>query len=453
MRSSATAEDLPFASFAGQQDTYLHVIGQEAVLGRRPALLGLALDGPRGRVPRDATASTTRSVRLAVVVQRMVEAEVAGVLFTANPVTGRRRQAVIDASPGLGEAVVSGAVNPDHFVVDTDRRRDPRAAARRQAVRGATAAGRRHGARGDEGPRGSRRASPTIRCWRWPRSATGSRRTTAAPQDTEWAIDGVGRLWLTQARPITTLFPIPQRPHAPRTPDGLRVYFCFSVAQGLTRPITPMGLAAFRLLSAVAARLTGFRVDDPSAGSHVYAEGGQRVFVDLTGVLRGRRRPRAGAARPRRDGGALGGHPSRPVRRPATVGDAAVSASASSSGPCASSSATACPCGCVEALVRPEAARARATRIGGRLASRLQLAKSASAAERLDFAERVLGREIILLGPRLLPVAAAGLGLLGVAGKLLGDDARARRSADRAARPAPQRDDRDGPRAVGAGRV
>ena len=59
------------------------------------------------------------SVRLAVVVQRMVEAEVAGVLFTANPLTGKRREAVIDANPGLGEAVVSGATNPDHFVVQT----------------------------------------------------------------------------------------------------------------------------------------------------------------------------------------------------------------------------------------------------------------------------------------------------------------------------------------------
>ena len=60
-----------------------------------------------------------RDVRLAVVVQRMVEVAVAGVLFTANPLTGKRRQAVIDAAPGLGEAVVSGAVNPDHFVVNT----------------------------------------------------------------------------------------------------------------------------------------------------------------------------------------------------------------------------------------------------------------------------------------------------------------------------------------------
>ena len=73
----------------------------------------------RAVVYRTTNAIDHRAVRLAVVIQKMIEAEVAGVLFTANPVSGRRRQAVIDASPGLGEAVVSGAVNPDHFVVDT----------------------------------------------------------------------------------------------------------------------------------------------------------------------------------------------------------------------------------------------------------------------------------------------------------------------------------------------
>ena len=70
-----------------------------------------------------------------------------------------------------------------------------------------------------------------------------------APQDTEWAIDAAGRLWLTQARPITTLYPLPETAAA-----GTRVYLCFSLAQGLTRPMTPMGLAAFRLIgSSVAA--------------------------------------------------------------------------------------------------------------------------------------------------------------------------------------------------------
>ncbi|MFI5325862.1 MAG: PEP/pyruvate-binding domain-containing protein, partial [Candidatus Rokuibacteriota bacterium] len=119
VRSSATAEDLPNASFAGQQDTYLHVVGADAVLDAvRRCWASLWTD--RAVVYRASNGIDHRVVRLAVVIQTMIEAEVAGVLFTANPVTGRRRQTVIDASPGLGEAVVSGATNPDHFVVDTD---------------------------------------------------------------------------------------------------------------------------------------------------------------------------------------------------------------------------------------------------------------------------------------------------------------------------------------------
>ena len=117
VRSSATAEDLPFASFAGQQETYLNVIGLEALLDAvRRCWASLWTD--RAVSYRVSNHIDPLTVRLAVVIENMVNAAVAGVLFTANPLTGRRHQAVIDANPGLGEAVVSGAVNPDHFVVN-----------------------------------------------------------------------------------------------------------------------------------------------------------------------------------------------------------------------------------------------------------------------------------------------------------------------------------------------
>src|SRR3954468_12983347 len=118
VRSSATAEDLPSASFAGQQDTYLNVVGTASVIDA-VVRCWASLWTDRAVVYRATNGIDHRTVRLAVVIQRMIDAQVAGVLFTADPVIGRRRQAVIDASPGLGEAVVSGAVNPDHFVVDT----------------------------------------------------------------------------------------------------------------------------------------------------------------------------------------------------------------------------------------------------------------------------------------------------------------------------------------------
>ncbi|MCA1648456.1 MAG: hypothetical protein LC797_24345 [Chloroflexi bacterium] len=118
VRSSATAEDLPFASFAGQQDTFLNVVGAGAVLDALRACWA-SLWTDRAVAYRANNALDPRSVRLAVVLQELVNAQVAGVLFTANPLTGRRGQAVLNASPGLGEAVVSGAVDPVHFVVDT----------------------------------------------------------------------------------------------------------------------------------------------------------------------------------------------------------------------------------------------------------------------------------------------------------------------------------------------
>src|SRR4051794_18502386 len=120
VRSSATAEDLPSASFAGQQDTYLNVVGADAVLDAvRRCWASLWTD--RAVAYRASAGIEHAAVALAVVVQQMVDARVAGVLFTADPVSGRRTRTVLDASPGLGEAVVSGAVNPDHVVVEGGR--------------------------------------------------------------------------------------------------------------------------------------------------------------------------------------------------------------------------------------------------------------------------------------------------------------------------------------------
>jgi pyruvate,water dikinase len=238
VRSSATAEDLPFASFAGQQDTYLNIVGQTAVMDAvRRCWASLWTD--RAVAYRATNGIDHRTVRLAVVIQRMVAASVAGVLFTANSVTGRRKEAVIDASPGLGEAVVSGAVNPDHFVVDTATGRilERRIGDKRLAIRSKPGGGTEHVAQAT-GATEACLADDQIRAL----AALGDRVEThyGSPQDTEWALDGNGVFWLTQARPITTLFPLPES--APPPGQDLHVYFCFSVAQGLYRPITPMGL-------------------------------------------------------------------------------------------------------------------------------------------------------------------------------------------------------------------
>ncbi len=282
VRSSATAEDLPYASFAGQQDTYLNIVGVEAVIDAvRRCWASLWTD--RAVSYRASNGIDHRSVRLAVVVQRMVDAAVAGVLFTANPLTGKRRQAVIDANPGLGEAVVSGATNPDHFVVDTatgdiiERRLGDKRVVVQANARGGTQ--RIEQAEQSNTPCLS---DEQIRAL----AALGARVEAhyGAPQDTEWAIDASGDLWLTQARPITTLFPLPA--DAPSPEEGVRAYFSVNVAQGVYGPLTPMGLAFFRLLIAAPATLAGFPPSNPLAGPAFLKEAAERLFLDLTPMLR-----------------------------------------------------------------------------------------------------------------------------------------------------------------------
>jgi rifampicin phosphotransferase len=256
VRSSATAEDLPDASFAGQQDTILGVAGEDAVLDAVRKCWG-SLWNDRAVAYRQTHHVPAPGLRLAVVVQRMVEAESAGVLFTADPIRGRRRRAAIEAVRGLGEQLVSGAVNPDHFIVDT-----------------------RSGAVLER--RGDTLSDAQLRDL----AAIGARieEHFGRPQDIEWAIDKSGKLWIVQSRDITTLYPIP--PTAPQNDDDLRVYFSANVAQGVFGPFTPMGLQTFRLLSSGFAAALGSPVRDPAAGASLYAESAMRVFIDLTPVLR-----------------------------------------------------------------------------------------------------------------------------------------------------------------------
>lgn len=117
IRSSATLEDLPGLSFAGQQDTYLNVCGLDAVLKAVVNCWG-SLWTARAIEYRNRNHLPNSKLSLAVIVQTMVESESSGVLFSANPLTGLRSEIVIDATFGLGEALVSGKVTPDHHVVD-----------------------------------------------------------------------------------------------------------------------------------------------------------------------------------------------------------------------------------------------------------------------------------------------------------------------------------------------
>ncbi len=257
VRSSATAEDLPEASFAGQQDTILDIEGEDALLDavRR---CWASLWNERAVAYRATHEVDEDALRLGVVVQRMVRATIAGVLFTADPITGRRRRAAIDAVRGLGEQLVSGAVNPDHYLVD---------------VRTGAVIERRGEILDDTRLRELADIGARIEGH------------FGKPQDIEWAIDD-SKLWIVQSRDITTLYPIPAS--APDPERDLRVYLSANVAQGVLQPFTPMGIQTFRLLGAAFAAAVGRPVADPAAGTSVIADAGLRLWVDLSGVLRNR---------------------------------------------------------------------------------------------------------------------------------------------------------------------
>jgi phosphohistidine swiveling domain-containing protein len=407
VRSSATAEDLPGASFAGQQDTFLHVVGADAVLDATRRCWA-SLWTERAVSYRTTQGIDHAEVALAVVVQRMIDADVAGVMFTANPVTGNRRQLVVDASPGLGESVVSGAVNPDRFVLDaaTGAAVEVTVGDKRTAVRAVPGGGTR-----TVSTDGS-----TEPCLTGPQlhSLTALAAEVTAvyddPQDTEWAIDADGDAWLTQARSITTLFPVPQ------SAAGDRVFLCASLAQGLTRPITPMGRAAFRLIGTSVATVAGHPPTDRYRGPSGFAEAGQRIFVDITPILR---HPRA----------------RRVAVRVAGVMEARTKAVLQHLeddprfGPAETTgrawpilvrifARTGAPLRLVHALVSPASALRRVDRIERAVHDRWRIPASATPAERLDAVEERLGTDTFLVMPSVFPYAAAGLLSIAVAQRL-----------------------------------
>jgi pyruvate,water dikinase len=205
VRSSATAEDLPQAAFAGQQETFLNVEGIEQVL-QAVRRCWASLWSERAVAYRAQAGMGQQPVKLAVVLQRMVDADVAGVLFSANPVTGDRRDMVIDASPGLGEAVVSGLATPDHYVLRRGRRGwrvvERRIGKREVVVRSRFGGGTEQVMAGAAATATSVLSDGMLR--RLARAGAAIERTFGTPQDVEWAYQG-NRLFILQARPITAL--------------------------------------------------------------------------------------------------------------------------------------------------------------------------------------------------------------------------------------------------------
>jgi pyruvate,water dikinase len=237
VRSSATAEDLPTASFAGQQDTYLNVSGRDALL-QHIRRCWASLFSDRAMAYRQRQGIDHRSVLLAVVVQRMVSPQVAGIMFTADPITSDRTTLSIDAGFGLGEGLVSGLANPDNYKVRDGAVVDKLVTPQAVAVRAAQGGGTETEEILVERQRDQKLPDPDIL------GLAVIGRTIEAhfgqPQDIEWSYAD-GTLFVLQSRPITTLFPIP----GPQ--DGKNhVYMSFGHQQMMTDAMKPLGLSFFQ---------------------------------------------------------------------------------------------------------------------------------------------------------------------------------------------------------------
>ncbi len=278
VRSSATAEDLPEASFAGQQETFLNVIGYEET---KKAIVDCwsSLWTARAIAYRARNDIPQRTVALAVVVQEMVPADVSGIVFTANPLNGTRTELVVDAIFGLGEALVSGQVEPDHFVVEksTGRIIERRIGSKAIEIVGQSKGGVRR--KKTKSKKSSAAISDEV---------VGDLATIAekvemhfgVPQDIEWAMSE-GRIFLLQSRPITTLYPLPDL-----SPDPIRALFSFGAVQGMLDPLTPLGQDAIKLLIAGGASLLGYHVTHNT--QDVIHEAGERLWGNVTPLIQNR---------------------------------------------------------------------------------------------------------------------------------------------------------------------
>ncbi|MDQ1914327.1 phosphoenolpyruvate synthase [Paenibacillus sp. GD4] len=259
VRSSATAEDLPHASFAGQQDTYLNIIGKEAIL-QHISKCWASLFTDRAVIYRMQNGFDHRQVYLSVIIQRMVFPQASGILFTADPITSNRKLLSIDASFGLGEALVSGLVSADGYKVQGGEIVDKRIASKKLAIYG-----RREGGTETLQIDPGQQKTQTLSDEQILQLASIGKRIEAhfgCPQDIEWCL-AQDTFYIVQSRPITTLYPIPEAGDQEN-----HVYISVGHQQMMTDPIKPLGLSFYLLITPAPMR-----------------KAGGRLFVDITRML------------------------------------------------------------------------------------------------------------------------------------------------------------------------
>jgi rifampicin phosphotransferase len=256
VRSSATAEDLETASFAGQQDTYLNIVGLAPIL-QHVSRCWASLFTERAVAYRLRNGIDHRNVHMAVVVQQMVSPDAAGILFTADPVTGNRKVAVVEAGFGLGEALVAGLVNADVYKVRDGEITTKAVATKQLAIYALPAGGTQKQAIDP-----ARQEQPALTDAQAVQLAQLGRRIEAhfgCPQDIEWCLVDDG-FQIVQSRPITTLFPVPAV-----SDQENHVYVSVGHGQMMTDAMKPLGLSMWQLTALA-----------------LMHDAGGRLFVDVT---------------------------------------------------------------------------------------------------------------------------------------------------------------------------
>ncbi len=259
VRSSATAEDLPHASFAGQQDTYLNIIGIDAIL-QHISKCWASLFTDRAVIYRMQNGFDHSQVYLSVVVQKMIFPQASGIIFTADPMTSNRKLLSIDASFGLGEALVSGLVSADGYQVQEGKIVDKRIATKTLAIYG-----RKEGGTETRQIDLDQQKAQTLTEQQILELARIGRLIEAyfgSPQDIEWCLDQ-DTFYIVQSRPITTLYPIPEAKD-----EDNHVYVSVGHQQMMTDPMKPLGLSFYLLTTPAPMRTAG-----------------GRLFVDVTPML------------------------------------------------------------------------------------------------------------------------------------------------------------------------
>ncbi|MGG0177736.1 phosphoenolpyruvate synthase [Gottfriedia acidiceleris] len=273
VRSSATAEDLPHASFAGQQDTYLNIIGKENIL-KHISKCWASLFTDRAVIYRMQNEFDHSQVYLSVVIQKMVFPHASGILFTADPITSNRKVLSIDASFGLGEALVSGLVSADCYKVQGNEIVDKRIATKKLAIYG-----RKEGGTESQQIDPQKQITQTLSEQQILQLAQIGRHIEAyfrCPQDIEWCLVE-DTFYIVQSRPITTLYPIPEVDDKEN-----HVYLSVGHQQMMTDPIKPLGLSFWMLTSRAPMRKAGGRLF-VDISQNLASPDSRKMFIEAIG--------------------------------------------------------------------------------------------------------------------------------------------------------------------------